>query len=248
MKPENPISREEAATIIMRIKNLVANPAAVSVYTDASSITWGKGEVGAVTAAKIMQGYPDGSFMPRGLITRAETVIALDNAMKYVAGPITPLAPSITRNDNTNTVSGMTTAMEYKLDSANYATYVASAFNALDFSGNHTLMVRFAAAGINPFGPATILTFTTNVITGGRNHDIAVRDITVTGDAVAGATLTAAPTPGAATGAYQWKSSDSADGTYANITGATSSTYVINDAYAGKFIKVTFTATGSYSG
>src|SRR5665648_1148838 len=61
MKPENPISREEAATIIMRIKNLVANPAAVSVYTDASSITWGKGEVGAVTAAKIMQGYPDGS-------------------------------------------------------------------------------------------------------------------------------------------------------------------------------------------
>src|SRR5665648_802330 len=83
MKPENPISREEAATIIMRIKNLVANPAAVSVYTDASSITWGKGEVGAVTAAKIMQGYPDGSFMPRGLITRAETVIALDNAMHY---------------------------------------------------------------------------------------------------------------------------------------------------------------------
>src|SRR5665648_448376 len=83
MKPENPISREEAATIIMRIKNLVANPAAVSVYTDASSITWGKGEIGAVTAAKIMQGYPDGSFMPRGLITRAETVIALDNAMHY---------------------------------------------------------------------------------------------------------------------------------------------------------------------
>src|SRR5665647_985982 len=83
MKPENPISREEVATIIMRIKNLVANPAAVSVYTDASSITWSKGEVGAVTAAKIMQGYPDGSFMPRGLITRAETVIALDNAMHY---------------------------------------------------------------------------------------------------------------------------------------------------------------------
>src|SRR5665647_3499744 len=80
MKPENPISREEVATIIMRIKNLVANPAAVSVYTDASSITWSKGEVGAVTAAKIMQGYPDGSFMPSGLITRAKTIIALNNA------------------------------------------------------------------------------------------------------------------------------------------------------------------------
>ena len=77
---------------------------------------------------------------------------------------------------------------------------------------------------------------------------VPVSAITVTGDAVVGATLTAAPTPGAATGTYQWKSSDTADGTYVNITGATSSTYVIEGAYAGKFIKVTFTATGSYTG
>jgi len=77
---------------------------------------------------------------------------------------------------------------------------------------------------------------------------IDVSAITVTGDAVVGATLTAAPTPGAATGTYQWKSSDSADGQYANITDATSNTYVIGDAYAGKFIKVTFTASGSYTG
>ncbi|PKM59314.1 MAG: hypothetical protein CVU99_14075, partial [Firmicutes bacterium HGW-Firmicutes-4] len=83
---------------------------------------------------------------------------------------------------------------------------------------------------------------------GGGSTTVVVSAITVTGDAVVGATLTAAPTPGAATGTYQWKSSDTADGTYANITGATSSTYVIDGAYAGKFIKVTFTASGSYTG
>src|SRR5665648_788507 len=163
MRPDNPISREEAATIIMKINKLEANPSAANTFTDAASLTWSKGAVGAVFAADLMIGYPDGSFGPQKLIKRGEATVALDRAMKYVAGSVTPLAPSVTRNDDTNTVSGMTTALEYKLDSANYATYVASAFNALDFSGNHTLLVRFAALGINPFGPATTLTFTTNI-------------------------------------------------------------------------------------
>src|SRR5665647_3590275 len=167
MRPDNPISLEEAATIIMKINKLEANPSAANTFTDAASLTWSKGAVGAVFAAGIMIGYPDGSFGPQKLIKRGEAAVALDRAMKYIAGPVTPLAPSVTRNDDTNTVSGMTTAMEYKLDSANYAAYVASAFDALDFSGNHTLMVRFAASGINPFGPATTLTFTTNASTGG---------------------------------------------------------------------------------
>src|SRR5665648_387409 len=142
--------------------------------------------------------------------------------MKYVAGSVTPLAPSVTRNDDTNTVSGMTTAMEYKLDSANYATYVASAFNALDFSGNHTLLVRFAALGINPFGPATTLTFTTNIGGGGGgggngdgSNDTAVSAINITGSAVVGATGI----------------------TYTPVAGD-----------AGKYIKVSATGTGSYDG
>ena len=83
---------------------------------------------------------------------------------------------------------------------------------------------------------------------GGGGSSVAVSAISVTGDAVVGATLTAAPTPAGATGTYQWKSSDSADGTYENIIGATSSTYTIDSAYAGKFIKVTFTASGNYTG
>src|SRR5665648_518845 len=198
MRPDNPISRVEAATIIMKINKLEANLSAANTFTDAASLTWSKGAVGAVFAAGLMIGYPDGSFGPQKLIKRGEATVALDRAMKYVAGSVTPLAPSVTRNDDTNTVSGMTTAMEYKLDSANYATYVASAFNALDFSGNHTLLVRFAALGINPFGPATTLTFTTNIGGGGGgggngdgSNDTAVSAINITGSAVVGATLTA---------------------------------------------------------
>jgi len=86
MKPENPITREEVATIVARIKNLTSDANAASKYTDAAKIgSWSKGQVGAVTSAKIMQGYPDGSFMPQGLMTRAEVVVASDNALHYTA-------------------------------------------------------------------------------------------------------------------------------------------------------------------
>src|SRR5665648_330704 len=102
MRPDNPISREEAATIIMKINKLEANPSAANTFTDAASLTWSKGAVGAVFAADLMIEYPDGSFGPQNYIKRGEAMVALDRAMKYVAGPITPLAPSITRNDNTN--------------------------------------------------------------------------------------------------------------------------------------------------
>jgi len=42
-----------------------------------------------------MQGYPDGSFMPQGLITRAEVVVALDNALHYTA-PVVVTPPVVT--------------------------------------------------------------------------------------------------------------------------------------------------------
>jgi uncharacterized protein YjdB len=74
--------------------------------------------------------------------------------------PVTPAAPSVTNNDVLNTVTGMTTAMEYKLDAAAYVLYNATTFNALNLSGNHTLLVRVAAEGINPVSADTTLVFT----------------------------------------------------------------------------------------
>lgn len=164
MKPDNPISREEAASMIMKIDKLDADANAASDFTDAASLLWSKGAVGAVKAAHIMNGYPDGSFGAQKLIKRGEAVVSLDSALKYVKVPVTPSAPLVTGNDTTNTVVGMTTAMEYQLDSGSWTTYMASKFNALDLSGNHTLLVRYAAKDSNPASLAKTLTFTTNVI------------------------------------------------------------------------------------
>ncbi|HZK84150.1 MAG TPA: hypothetical protein VFC58_05615 [Desulfosporosinus sp.] len=76
--------------------------------------------------------------------------------------PVTPEAPVLTRDDNANTVDGLAIGMEYKLDGVGYVTYEESTYVLLDFSGDHTLLVRVAAEGINPEGPDTRLTFTTS--------------------------------------------------------------------------------------
>ncbi|MCL6576955.1 S-layer homology domain-containing protein [Kyrpidia sp.] len=82
MRPNSPITRAEAAAIIMQVKKLTADPAAADKFTDGSTIpSWSKGAIGAVADAQIMNGYPDGTFRPESLITRAEAVVALDKAM-----------------------------------------------------------------------------------------------------------------------------------------------------------------------
>ena len=71
----------------------------------------------------------------------------------------------------------------------------------------------------------------------------------VSGETKVGQTLTATanategfPTPSIS---YQWLRADTSDGSYLSISGATSSTYVLQSADLGKFIKVEATATNS---
>ncbi|HEY8910165.1 MAG TPA: hypothetical protein VIM51_07785 [Desulfosporosinus sp.] len=78
--------------------------------------------------------------------------------------PAKPGAPVVTSDDTLNTVSGMASGMEYKLDVAGYVAYDKTTFDALDFSGTHTLLVRVAAAGINPASDAVTLNFTANAV------------------------------------------------------------------------------------
>jgi hypothetical protein len=83
MRPDNPISREEAAAIIKGITQVEGNPEGKTSFTDQSSLSWSKDAVVAVSETEIMNGYPDGSFKPQNLIKRAEAVVALDTALNY---------------------------------------------------------------------------------------------------------------------------------------------------------------------
>jgi hypothetical protein len=83
MRPDNPISREEAAAIIKGITHVEGNPEGKTSFTDQGSLSWSKDAVVAVSETEIMNGYPDGNFKPQNLIKRAEAVVALDTALNY---------------------------------------------------------------------------------------------------------------------------------------------------------------------
>ncbi len=84
MKPDAPISRQEAAVIVAKIDALEANAAAADTFNDGTTIpAWSKGAIGACVTAEILNGYPDGSFLAKNLIKRGESVIALSKALDY---------------------------------------------------------------------------------------------------------------------------------------------------------------------
>lgn len=81
IRPGNNITRQEAAAIIFNLKKLVADESVIASFADASLFpAWSKGPVGAVVKAGIMKGYPDNTFKPAGLITRAESVMVVQNS------------------------------------------------------------------------------------------------------------------------------------------------------------------------
>ncbi|ABR46530.1 S-layer domain protein [Alkaliphilus metalliredigens QYMF] len=86
MKPNQPISRQEVATIITKIMKLEENVEQAAEFTDHEGIAqWSKGFIGAVSAARYMNGYPDGSFQAKKEMTRAEAVAALDKVISELS-------------------------------------------------------------------------------------------------------------------------------------------------------------------
>ncbi|AIQ57517.1 S-layer homology domain-containing protein [Paenibacillus borealis] len=95
IRPNAPITRQEAAMIIFRLLMLEAGPPEVlSQFSDSDQIAgWSKSEVAAVVAAGAMKGYPDGRFAPARAMTRAEAIALLD-IFTIVSGGLESLAVS----------------------------------------------------------------------------------------------------------------------------------------------------------
>ena len=80
-RPNEPITREEAASIVRTITGLVENGS--SKFTDDNEIgSWAKKAVYALSDNKIMSGYEDNTFRPKNKITRAEAVATLSRVQK----------------------------------------------------------------------------------------------------------------------------------------------------------------------
>ena len=103
-KPNNTITRAEAAMMIANTAKLSANEAGAYRFTDIGSIpAWARGSVGAVVAAGYMTGYPDGSFDANASISRAEAVSSLNRMLGGTA--YQPTQPTTPTTDTTKTTS-----------------------------------------------------------------------------------------------------------------------------------------------
>lgn len=84
LRPNNPISREEAAVIVSRLMELgKTDNAEARAFGDAGDIaSWSLDAIGSLVKLKLLSGYPDGQFMPDKPLTRAEAVTLLNHAIK----------------------------------------------------------------------------------------------------------------------------------------------------------------------
>ncbi len=186
MKPDAPITREEAAVIVAKIDALTSNETAANTFTDGADLAaWSKGSIGACADAKIFTGYPNGSFQAANLIERGESVVALSKALAYKNAPVavtatvtnittggfqlnltpavdglTQSAVTLTHVDNNVTVSAITTT-------TTGAAYTVTA----DLEEGQTYKLNLAKDGYN-FG--TDVTFT--VLTAQQIADQAAAD------------------------------------------------------------------------
>jgi len=80
------VTREEAAKMVADLIQIdISDTAITSSFKDAAIISkWSGAAIAALVDAKIMNGYPNGNFAPKGKFTRAESVTVLENALSHV--------------------------------------------------------------------------------------------------------------------------------------------------------------------
>ena len=87
-RPNQPISRQEAAKIIAKLHNknvdveIEGEDTKTNFKDDADIAIWADESVDALTKAGVITGYEDNTFKPAGNIKRVEAVVMMTRAVK----------------------------------------------------------------------------------------------------------------------------------------------------------------------
>ena len=102
-KPENNVTREEAAAMLQRAYQVNAH--GLISFADTASISpWAETAVTALVGAGVINGYEDGTFRPADSITRAEVVKILDGITTVGTEPGSTTAPGSSGQVSTGSV------------------------------------------------------------------------------------------------------------------------------------------------
>jgi len=97
MRPNSPITHQEAAAIIFKLKGLSADETLAASLSDSMTIApWAKGAVGAVVKAGVMKADSNNAFKPEKMLVRAEAVAVVSGSfITGTADPVLPVTPVI---------------------------------------------------------------------------------------------------------------------------------------------------------
>ncbi|RAP73972.1 S8 family serine peptidase [Paenibacillus montanisoli] len=80
--PSRPITREEMASILLRVLRLNAGRPNASPFSDVETARWSSAAIQAMKRSGLLGGYPDGSFKPERTASRAEFAALLLRAVQ----------------------------------------------------------------------------------------------------------------------------------------------------------------------
>jgi hypothetical protein len=87
-KPEGNITRAEICTLLMKTKGLTVKKLTRRTFKDVPVTHWAAGYIAEAVRGGVVKGYPDGTFRPNGLITRAEGVATIARFAKLPAARV----------------------------------------------------------------------------------------------------------------------------------------------------------------
>jgi len=91
-KPEQPITRAELVTLLVKAKGLKADISSSQEFSDLPKTHWASDFAKTAAANNLATGYPDGSFKPGKNVTRAEAAVIITRFAGYglVSAEISP--------------------------------------------------------------------------------------------------------------------------------------------------------------
>ena len=87
-KPDNPVTRGQAAAILNRVLGLKP-PKDLNSFKDVNAKTTFAKDIAAIKSTGIIGGYSDGTFRPNEYMTRAQMAVIIDRAFDIKSGQVT---------------------------------------------------------------------------------------------------------------------------------------------------------------
>ncbi|QSZ27623.1 S-layer homology domain-containing protein [Aceticella autotrophica] len=171
-RPNNSITREEAAAILTRLLKLQpVTQDALKGFKDASQVSdWAKDAVNTAVYYGLIKGYPDNTVGPDNPITRAETVVILNRALNLEQTP----APTSTIYDKAGTYGPQT-----GMNTINGDVTISAADVTLQNTTIKGNLLISKAVGDGNVTLKNVIIEGTTTINGGGEHSIVLEDCTL---------------------------------------------------------------------